>query len=41
MDTETNVGTEAFQIPETAIDAFDKVLTKPPKSTIHQKKSMR
>lgn len=25
MDTETNVGTEAFQIPETAIDAFDKV----------------
>lgn len=25
MDTETNVGTEAFQIPKTAIDAFDKV----------------
>lgn len=25
MDTETNVGTEAFQIPETAIDVFDKV----------------
>lgn len=25
MDTETNVGTEAFQIAETAIDAFDKV----------------
>ena len=25
MDTETNVGTEAFQIPETAIDAFDEV----------------
>lgn len=25
MDTETNVGTETFQIPETAIDAFDKV----------------
>lgn len=25
MDTEANVGTEAFQIPETAIDAFDKV----------------
>lgn len=25
MDTETNVGSEAFQIPETAIDAFDEV----------------
>lgn len=25
MDTETNVGTEAFQIPKTAIDAFDEV----------------
>lgn len=25
MDTETNVGSEAFQIPETAIDAFDKL----------------
>lgn len=24
MDTETNVGTEAFQIPETMIEAFDK-----------------
>ena len=28
MDTETNVGTEAFQIPETAIDAFDDVFNK-------------
>ncbi len=25
MDTETNVGTEAFQIPETAVEAFDEV----------------
>lgn len=25
MDTETNVGTEAFQIPVTAVEAFDKV----------------
>lgn len=28
MDTETNVGTEAFQIPETAIDAFDAAFDK-------------
>lgn len=28
MDTETNVGTEAFQIPETAVEAFDAVFDK-------------
>lgn len=28
MDTETNVGTEAFQIPETAVDAFDAAFDK-------------
>ena len=28
MDTETNVGTEAFQIPETAVEAFDAAFDK-------------